>query len=229
MGLFAAYSYVYVPHSRYRTLVLLAAISSFIVVWTTGYALMHRAGIHIIAISYFEALTVTALVITLFSAVHMNQKMYDRHLEELVEERTRQLSLALDRSDSLASQNETLLRELHHRTKNNLQVIASLLSLRERAVHTSMEERHHPIVQARNQIYTIAAAHELFHRAEAPDAVRLQDYFSRSRVLWERTYHLDKIDLVTIDVEGLYVSMDLAVPVGLILHELVWNAGPSYH
>jgi two-component sensor histidine kinase len=80
------------------------------------------------------------------------------------------------------------------------------------------------MLQARNQIYTIAAAHELFHCADAPATVRLQDYLARSGVLWEQSYGVNEIDLVTRDVDSLQVSMDLAVPVGLVVHELVANA-----
>jgi two-component sensor histidine kinase len=122
---------------------------------------------------------------------------------------------------SAVSEREALLKELHHRVKNNLQVIASLLEMQTR--RTADREALTPLVEARNRITAIAAIHELLYQSESLSDVDLTAY--ARRLLPHVASLYDEHSRVTAAVDGDDIRIDLAraVPFGLLLNELVSN------
>jgi PAS domain S-box-containing protein len=117
---------------------------------------------------------------------------------------------------------EALLKELHHRVKNNLQVITSLLEMQARRALDP--EAHAPLSEARNRITSIAAIHELLYQSESFSEVDLTSY--ARRLLRHLAALYDEHSRVDAAVEGEDIRIDLAraVPLGLLLNELVSNA-----
>ncbi len=120
-------------------------------------------------------------------------------------------------------QKELLLRELHHRVKNNLQVVCSLLSLQARAVGEGPDAK--AFDEIHDRVRSMALVHDMFFRSGRLEEVRfshylqeLTAYLSHSHDALGRDIHLD------IQAEEVPVSMDQAVPCGLIVNELVTNA-----
>lgn len=116
-------------------------------------------------------------------------------------------------------QKDTLLRELHHRSKNNMQIISSLLNLEsERAGHAEVSA---PLQKMRERIRSMALVHEKLYRSDDLERVDLAEYVDQlsADVVSLHSATLER----TVDVESIFVDMDFAVPFGLILNELLTN------
>jgi PAS domain S-box-containing protein len=118
---------------------------------------------------------------------------------------------------------ELLLREVHHRVKNNLQVISSLLKLHADTVTDPAAQR--AFRDSQHRVRSIALLHEKL--CEAPKLTGIDlDLYCRDLVhMLMRTHgeHAAGVK-VTVAAEGMSVSLELALPCGLILNELVTNA-----
>ncbi len=119
------------------------------------------------------------------------------------------------------SEKEVLLKEIHHRVKNNLQIITSLLNLQARDLGPGPARAALQESQAR--VRSMALVHETFYRASDFAHVDLHVY---SETLTARIAHASIRPGITVNATGagVLVGIDTAVPVGLILNELVTNA-----
>ncbi|MER0237060.1 histidine kinase dimerization/phosphoacceptor domain -containing protein [Fulvimarina sp. MAC8] len=122
--------------------------------------------------------------------------------------------------DALAEQ-QFLLREMHHRTKNNLAIIQSLALLQAR--QSANEETKTALTELTGRIQAFANAHNLLHQADDVSRVDLKAHIE---TLAERLrVAFDEGGLtIDIDCEPLTVSFDTATEVGLIVNELLTNA-----
>jgi two-component sensor histidine kinase len=149
-------------------------------------------------------------------------------LEDLGTERDRlqETQMELLKSEqairSSLREKETLLKEVHHRVKNNLQVIASLLRLQSRYLHD--DQSRAMFEESQNRVHSISLVHEMLYRAADLSRVDFGDYL---RTL---TTHLAEgwkggraIDL-SVEAAGVHLTVDTAIPCGLIVNELVTNA-----
>lgn len=118
-----------------------------------------------------------------------------------------------------ARQKDLLLREIHHRVKNNLQIISSLLKLH--AERMQVPEARSAFEDAQQRVRAIALLHEQLHQTPARGPVALAPYL-RAVVASLLGASGDGLD-VALDLDELEVSLDQALPVGLILNELVTN------
>jgi PAS domain S-box-containing protein len=116
---------------------------------------------------------------------------------------------------------EVLLKEIHHRVKNNLQVITSLLSMQ--AAQMVNGPARAALTESQARVRSIALVHEQFYGAS--DLSRI-DLLAYGQGLTERLAHMWYSPGVTFSVEGerVEVGVDLAVPSALILNELLTNA-----
>ena len=119
------------------------------------------------------------------------------------------------------AQKEVLLRELHHRSKNNMQMISSLLSLGAAAV--SVEEDGRVLDEVRMRIQSLAAVHEELYKSENLDRVDLSDYARRIGQMIVTSYGRPGVT-VGVEASKLFASIDVSVPFGLILSELLLNS-----
>jgi two-component sensor histidine kinase len=116
---------------------------------------------------------------------------------------------------------EVLLREIHHRVKNNMQVVSGLLELQARRVQD--EQARQALRDSVNRIRSMAMIHEKLYRSEELASVDPTTYiadFTRELV---GTYGSDGIHL-RLEVERLPLTVDQAIPCGLVLNELISNA-----
>ncbi|MFP4066263.1 MAG: sensor histidine kinase [Spirochaetaceae bacterium] len=122
--------------------------------------------------------------------------------------------------EEAARQKETLLRELHHRSKNNMQIIASFLNLEsERRQGTEAVE---PLQKMRSRIRSMALVHEKLYRGTELERVDLAEY-AETLSAEVVSLHGSTIDR-HLDAERIHVGIDFAVPFGLILNELLSNS-----
>ncbi|MEZ5393341.1 MAG: histidine kinase dimerization/phosphoacceptor domain -containing protein [Bryobacterales bacterium] len=121
------------------------------------------------------------------------------------------------------AEKEILLREVHHRVKNNLQVISSLLNLQARA--TADDELARAFEESQNRVQSMALIHEQLYEAHDLSDVDFPEYIRQLASRLFRTYQVrgDRIRLKT-TISDVRIGVDLAVPCGLILNELISNS-----
>lgn len=139
---------------------------------------------------------------------------------KLVEENLRKSEELLKES---LTEKEVLLREIHHRVKNNLQVMASLLNLQSDYVR---DEADLSIFKdAESRIWSMALVHETLYQSENLALIRVREYVeSLVGELFSSYGNLGGAVAVNVDVEDVSFGIDTAVPLGLIINELVSNA-----
>jgi PAS domain S-box-containing protein len=124
---------------------------------------------------------------------------------------------------ALLDEKTALLKEVHHRVKNNMQVIASLLSLQGRLTENAVARAC--IRESENRVKSLALAHENFYRSESIAAVDAGDYLLRLVNDLLRLYAPPVHVSVDVETEkGLVLPGDVAIPLGLLLNELVSNS-----
>ena len=136
-------------------------------------------------------------------------------LEQEVASRTAELEIQVAERDAL-------LQEVHHRVKNNLHVVNSMLEMQAR--RTEDYSSFQKLQEACNRVMSIAHIHELLYQSGSFSAVDLTSYAGRLVARLVDLYRVN--DRVVAAVEGDSVGVDLerAVPCGLVLNELVSNA-----
>jgi len=124
---------------------------------------------------------------------------------------------------ALRQEKEVLLKEIHHRVKNNLQIISSILSLeRGRAADQPMREA---LQDSQNRIRSIALIHEKLYQAHDLARIDLSEYVRELTHYLLRLYRGGGATIATaIRAEPAWLGIDTAVPCGLILNELISNA-----
>ena len=121
---------------------------------------------------------------------------------------------------SLLAEKETLLREIHHRVKNNLQIVSSMLSMQSHIVPSADGREALKVGQARVQ--AIAMVHERLYGMDNLAALQLRDYTMELIQQIERT--LGQHRRIDMDIAPCIVRTQEAVPLALILNELITNA-----
>lgn len=143
-------------------------------------------------------------------------------LEERVNERTHELSLANQELSDSVKEKEVLLKEIHHRVKNNLQLISSLLSLQVRSRKKLTVEQLDYEVQGR--IQSIALLHEMLY--QSGDLIHV-DFAKYIRALVDtivRYFGMYSRVEASISADNIKLSLDGSIYCGLLLNELVTNA-----
>ncbi len=118
---------------------------------------------------------------------------------------------------------EILLKEIHHRVKNNLQVISSLLSLQSRYIRDKNAQAL--VNEGQNRVKSMALIHQKLYQHDNLTGVEALDYVQNLTGTLKSSYGIndDKID-VRYHVDKLCLDVDTMIPIGLILNELISNA-----
>lgn len=117
---------------------------------------------------------------------------------------------------------EVLVREIHHRVKNNLQIISSLLNLQASCVKD--EAALEILRESQNRVRAMAIVHEQLHKAHNYSRIEFPEYVASLAANLFRSYGVDaKAVTLKLDVEPVALTIDTAISCGLIIHELVSN------
>jgi len=120
------------------------------------------------------------------------------------------------------AEKELLLKEIHHRVKNNLMIISSLLSLQSSQVND--EETMDLFRESENRARSMALIHERLYRSEDLKNIDLAEYLGRLASEIFRSYSADSRIRMNLEIDELRVDVETAVPLGLIVNELLTNA-----
>lgn len=117
---------------------------------------------------------------------------------------------------------EVLLKEIHHRVKNNLQVISSILNLQSSFVH---DKRTLEILQeSRNRIRSMAVIHENLYRTADFSSINFSAYLQNLAINLLSSYSIDENVELKMDLQEVDLILDQAIPCGLLVNELITNA-----
>ncbi|MGB9978944.1 PAS domain S-box protein [Methanobacterium sp.] len=124
---------------------------------------------------------------------------------------------------SSLEEKEVLLREIHHRVKNNMQIISSLLNLQSRYLND--EKTVNVLNESRNRVRSMAMVHEELYRSHDLSKIDFADYIQRLLSGLFSSYGVDDNFIKPeINVKDVLLNIDIAVPCGLIINELVSNS-----
>ncbi len=149
------------------------------------------------------------------SLIYKNYKDKSK-AERLLSEKNAVISKAL-------SEKEVLLQEIHHRVKNNLQFVSSLLALQ--TDHVSDKKAVDALQEGQDRVQSMALIHQNLYHEDNLTGVDMSDYFHKLiRGLFD-SYNIRR-DQVTLrlDIEDINLDVDSVIPIGLIVNELVSNA-----
>jgi PAS domain S-box-containing protein len=118
---------------------------------------------------------------------------------------------------------DTLLQEIHHRVKNNLQIIVSLLKLQSKFIY---DERDLDIFnKSRSRVETMSLIHEKLYRSADLTKIDMMNYLKDLTVHLLQVYNITPGDVnISINAEGINLGIDTAIPCGLIINELISNS-----
>ncbi len=118
---------------------------------------------------------------------------------------------------------EILMREIHHRVKNNMQIMLSLLRLQSRQLKN--REALEVLGVWRNRIRTIALIHEKLYRSEDMTRINFKDYVQALVFSLFNAFEAKESDIqIKVKVKDVFLDINTAIPLGQIINELISNA-----
>jgi len=130
-----------------------------------------------------------------------------------------------DKLKNSLQQKETLLKEVHHRVKNNLQIISSLFKLQLNTIE--QEELKEVFLTSLNRVNTMAQIHELIYGDQNLTSINIEEYFRKLLISIAQLYcnKNENIEVISeFNLSENNFNPDIAIPLGLILHEIASNS-----
>lgn len=130
---------------------------------------------------------------------------------------------ALEQITTSLQEKEVLLKEIHHRVKNNMQVITSLLNLQSKTIN---DEHALSVFQdSQNRVKSMALIHETLYQSKDLSRINFAEYLQKLVAHVSRSYRIrPEAVQINIDVDDVSLPIDTAVPCGLIINELASNS-----
>src|SRR5690606_38025136 len=135
---------------------------------------------------------------------------------------SRDITEQVNAEQLLAKAEDARKKEIHHRIKNNLQVISSLLDLQAEKFrnreHAENEEVLNAFIESQDRVMSIALIHEELHEGRGNDTLNFSSYIKRLVENLFQTYKLGNVN-TTLNIEleeNIFFDMDIAVPLGII-------------
>lgn len=119
-------------------------------------------------------------------------------------------------------QNELLLKEIHHRVKNNLELVKSLISLQSAQLEDSVTKD--AMIASQNRVQSMGIIHQKLYQGNNLGSIEMKDYFLNLGEGILDTFNTDDKVKIECAMDHLELDVDTAVPIGLIVNELLTNA-----
>jgi PAS domain S-box-containing protein len=118
---------------------------------------------------------------------------------------------------------EAIMREIHHRVKNNMQIVSSLLNLQARQLKD--EKLQVLFKESQSRIKTMALVHESFYKSKDMNRIDISDYIKKMATHLMAFYGVETIQIqFNLDIMPIEIEIHRAIPCGLILNELITNS-----
>lgn len=142
-------------------------------------------------------------------------ELYLERLEKIIAQRTAEIIKQRD-------ENEILLKEVHHRVKNNLQIINSLINIQSDYVNDPKSAEL--FREIRNRIRTISLVHEKLYKSTDYGNINVKEYLNMLVENLIDTYSIDKEIKLKLDLEVQHFNLNTIIPLGLLLNEIISNS-----
>jgi two-component sensor histidine kinase len=124
------------------------------------------------------------------------------------------------RLESSNDQNKMLLKEVHHRVKNNLNMIVSLIGLQ---IITQPDKEHNELAEIKNRIEAIAFTHELLYQEDSFQKIDFSEYMHKLIQLFNTPYRRDNAIRIHIRSDRIALPIESMIQIGLLTNELLTN------
>ncbi len=124
--------------------------------------------------------------------------------------------------DAKNKQNELLLKEIHHRVKNNLEMVKSLIALQSAKLEDGASKE--AMLASQNRVQSMGIIHQKLYQGENLGGIEMKDYFINLGEGVLDTFNADDKVKIECAMDDLNLDVDTAVPIGLIVNELLTNA-----
>jgi two-component sensor histidine kinase len=128
-----------------------------------------------------------------------------------------------DRLRQEIKEKDILLKEIHHRVKNNLSVVAGLLRLQSEEIETVAQAKT-ALLESQNRVYTMSLVHEKLYQGKSYTHIDIESFINSLINELGNLYASDKAITYAVKVEITSLDISRAIPAGLILNELIANA-----
>ena len=136
---------------------------------------------------------------------------------------TTERKIAENNLKSSLKEKEILIKELHHRVKNNMQVIISLMKLQSNQF--TDDKLKIAFQESESRIYAMAAVHETLHQSERLTSIDLAQYLSKLSNTTIQTYRIGSVYIKIItDIKPIKLKLEQSYPIGLVFNELLSNS-----
>jgi two-component sensor histidine kinase len=131
--------------------------------------------------------------------------------------------IAYEQVQQISKEQQVLLKEIHHRVKNNLSIVASLLSLQS---SKSTDEFHAQLfTECRNRVNSIAAVHEMIYKSKSFSKINLKEYIEQIGQFLHQSYKNTSFNVkIENALSDFLVDVSIAVPIALIVNEVYTNS-----
>ncbi len=150
---------------------------------------------------------------SLYTTVIASLRSYD-HIKS-IEEHSKQLEQNLQ-------EKEILLKEIHHRVKNNLQIISSLLSMQ--ASKISDKAMLNMFQNSKDRVRSMSIIHEKLYQSNSFTKIKFSEYIETMAVELFTTYEISSNIKLKLNINEVYLNIEKAIPCGLIINEIVSNS-----
>jgi len=155
------------------------------------------------------AISLLLCIVTVFFIVFYKKLKLTRQQKAIIEEKN--------------NENKLLLGEIHHRVKNNLQVICSLLSLQEKSI--TDESAKKAILEGKERVKSMGLIHKMLYQNDNFSGIEMNDYVVKLIDGLMDSFGVDHSSMeIDTNFEQVKLDVDSAIPIGLIINELVINA-----
>lgn len=167
---------------------------------------------------YIVALTIGALLLGL---LYRNYRLKQRnnHKLKILNEELADKNILLDKRNA---ENELLLKEIHHRVKNNLELVKSLISLQSAQIEDPATKE--AMIASQNRVQSMGIIHQKLYQGTNLGTIEMKDYFLNLSECLLDTFNAEQQVKIECAMENLELDVDTAVPIGLIVNELLTNA-----
>ncbi|MGB1269838.1 MAG: histidine kinase dimerization/phosphoacceptor domain -containing protein [Flavobacteriaceae bacterium] len=180
----------------------------------------YEYGVNIRKIVYVAGILLLVVLLIITTILLWNRSLQREIVKRnIIEEKLESSLLELEKKND---EKRAMLKEIHHRVKNNLQVVNSLLKLQSRKLKS--EEAVTMFKETQNRVVSMALLHEKMYRSDDIHQINVQDYISLLVKDLVKSYAVDKNIHLNIQIEPVNLMMRTLVPLGLIINEMITNS-----
>ncbi|PWT96759.1 MAG: hypothetical protein C5B52_15040 [Bacteroidetes bacterium] len=142
--------------------------------------------------------------------------------QQIINNKNESLTRIIEEKNQLLEEKEWLVKEIHHRVKNNLQIVTSLLSTQSNYLEN--EEAIQAIAESRHRMQAMSLLHQKLYQSENASSVNMQMYIHDLAEYLRASFKSDKKVDFPLHIDPIQLDIAQAIPVGLILNEAITNS-----